>query len=386
MKAPIGQLDPAIRTVHIWGGGIAGLLMGHFLKARGFHVHLYEKSERLGGKLLSHVDPHGVIEEAANALYATPETEAWLRGLGLIPIPATPKLKRRLWRGKPRSPLSWQLLGVVPRLFKHSPRIDDHTTVADFFRPLLGQQVETLLTPALQGVYGCGAESLTVSSVWPQLRAARFLQVLKQLKGPRARSVSFQNGMSEWVQRLAEGLDVHLNHESDFILRPNTIVCTEAHSAGQLLARVWPSGAESLQSVDYISLSSATVLTETPANARATFGFLFPRGVGINALGVLFNREIFPRRAGVTFIMPGNHAVTERLHADLTRLKIPLAPVRVRSWEKALPCYNASRVKAVRSLHGDPARPAHLVLFGNYVAGISLRDMVTTAQNFSAAY
>lgn len=386
MKAPIGQLDPKIRTVHIWGGGISGLLMGHFLHARGFSVHLYEKSERLGGKLASHCDSAGIIEEAANALYATPETEEWLWSLGLEPLPATAKLKRRLWRGHPTSPLSWKLLWVLPRLLKRSPAIDDHTTVADFFRPLLGALVESLLTPALQGVYGCGAESLTVSSVWPQLVTGRYWRVIKQLKGPKARSVSFAHGMSEWVHRLSKGLEVHLNHNEEFVLRPNTIVCTEADSAAHLLEKVWPHGSHTLKAVTYLSLSSATVLCATPKSAEKTFGFLFPRGVGINALGVLFNQEIFPQRAGVTFIIPGNQAVNERVTADLLRLQIPNSPARIKSWEKALPCYNTSRVLAVRALHADTTRPMGLVVFGNYVAGISLRDMVSAAQKFSEAY
>ncbi len=384
MNTPIGSLDPAVRDVHIWGGGISGLLMGHFLQARGYRVHLYEKSDRLGGKLHSHRTPDGVVEEAANALYATPETETWLAELGLKVLPARPKLKRRLWDGRPRSPLSLSLLAKLPGLLKPSPAVTDDVMVADFFRPWLGTQVEGLLTPALQGVYGCGAEELAVTSIWPNLRPGSYLQVLRQLKGPRARSVSFPHGMSEWVAALARGLDVHLSCSEPFVLRPNTVICTDAHSAAGLLEGAWPSGARALAQVGYLPLSSATVAAPTPPTGKDTFGFLFPRSARVEALGVLFQREIFPGRAGHTFILPGTDQVEERVERDQQRLGWSNLPVRGYSWDRALPRYDAARARAVRALHGDATRPRGLVVFGNYVSGISLRSMAEAAKDFAA--
>jgi len=384
MRTPIGQLDPAIRDVHIWGGGISGLLMGHALLARGYRVHLYEKSDRLGGKLHSLPTPDGVVEEAANAIFATPETEAWLQGLGLTVLPARPKLKRRLWNGRPLPPMSLKLLAKLPGLLKATPSITDDITIADFFRPWLGDRVENLLTPALQGIYGCGADQLTVTSVWPELRAGTYWQALRQLRSPRARSVSFAGGMSDLVQALAPGIEIHLSHRDPFTLRPNTIICTDASTAAELLRSHWPSGAAALSAINYLPLASATVCAPTPPLASNTFGFLFPRSAGIHALGVLFQKEIFPNRAGHTFILPISSGVESLLTDDQRRLGWPAAPTHVFTWERALPRYDAARSRAVRALHDDGKRPAGLVLFGNYVAGISLRAMAEAAKDFAA--
>lgn len=389
MKAPIGSLNPAIRTVHIWGGGVAGLLMGHFLSRQGFDVQLYEKSDRLGGKIQSQQLPEGIMEQGPNAIFATAEIEAWLHSLGLKVIPTTPKLKRRLWNGTPLAPMSFGLaLKLFPKLFKRTPSVNDGITVAQFFRPLLGTHVESLLSPALQGIYGCGADELTIASVWPQLKPGRYWQVLRSLKSTKARSVSFEGGMSEFIEALAKSIkgQIHLNYNGAFEMRPNTIICTEAPAASLLLNGSWAEGARLLERLEYLPLSSVTVLSAEIPETRGVFGYLFPRASGVNALGVLFNREIFPQRAGMTFILPGTEDLESRVKADLQKLSWSAGPLKMHSWTKALPRYNQTRTTTLKALQHDPERPFELVLFGNYVAGISLRDMIQTVSNFSGAH
>lgn len=386
MKKPIGSLDPALTDVHIWGAGVSGLLMAHFLRSAGWNVHLYEKSSRIGGKIRSHKIEEGVYEEGPNALYATREVEEWLKELGLEVLPATTKLKRRIWRGRAQAPLTpGEVLALLPRLFKRSPSLETDKSLADFFRPLLQEKIETLLTPALQGIYGVGADQLSVKSIWPQLKAGSYLSVIRQLKGPKARSVSFKLGMQEFIDRLAQDFkdQIQLNC-SEFVLRPNTILCTNTHEASEVLRPTHPRLAQLLQGIHYQKLSSVMSLTPPVPEMQQTFGFLFPRSVGIQSLGVLFNREIFPGRCGITFIVGENQRADSIVRDDLLRLRWTSSDLRVHSWEKALPIYNSSRAKAIESLHAEQI--SNLVLFGNYVAGISLRDMITAARNFSQNY
>lgn len=383
MKKPIGSLDPANPEVHIWGAGISGLLMAHFLSRACWTIHLYEKSNRIGGKIRSHIHEKSVYEEGPNALYATQDVEAWLKELGLDILPATPKLKRRIWRGTPEAPLTAKdILILIPRLFKQTPRLEQDQTLADFFRPLLKEKVETLLTPALQGVYGVGAEELSVKSIWPELKAGSYFSIIRQLKGPRARSVSFKLGMQEFVDRLARDLEgkIHLN-SSEFVLRPNTIICTNAHEASELLKSTHPHLSTLLQNIQYQKLSSVMSLTPPKPEMQQTFGFLFPRSQGIQSLGVLFNQEIFPGRCGVTFIVGDDRNAETIVQNDLQKLRWSTTELKVHSWEKALPIYNQSRTQVIAELHAQKLQG--LVLFGNYVAGISLRDMINAAQNFA---
>ena len=386
MKTPIGSLDPAHPDLHIWGAGVSGLLLGHFLKNAGWKVHLYEKHDRIGGKIRSHTHQDLIFEEGPNALFATQKIEAWLKDLGLEIIPATPKLKRRIWRGSPEAPITpAEVLSLIPRLFKQSPRLESDQTLADFFRPLLQEKVETLLTPALQGIYGVGAEALSVKSIWPHLKAGSYFSVIRQLKGPKARSVSFKRGMQEFIDRLAldckDSIELNCTH---FTLRPNTILCTNAHEASDLLQTSHPNIARELKRIEYQKLSSVMSLTPPTPEMQQTFGYLFPRTQNIQSLGVLFNREIFPGRCGVTFIVGDDKNAESIVQNDLQKLRWTTTELKVHSWEKALPVYNQTRAQAINTLQQDP--PKGLVLFGNYVAGISLRDMITAAQNFSQTH
>lgn len=386
MKKPIGSLDPTLPDVHIWGAGVSGLLMAHFLKRSGWTVHLYEKNSRIGGKIRSHQISEGVYEEGPNALYATHEVEDWLKTLGLEILPATAKLKRRIWRGYPQAPLTpAEVLSLLPRLLKRTPDLLQDKTLAEFFRPLLKEKIETLLTPALQGIYGVGADQLSVKSIWPTLKAGTYLSVIRQLKGPKARSVSFKLGMQELIDRLAVDFknEIQLNC-TQFVMRPNTILCTNAHEASEILQNTHPRLAGELKKIEYQKLSSVMSLTPPRPEMQQTFGFLFPRQQGIQSLGVLFNREIFPGRCGVTFIVGENQGVNSIVQQDLQKLNWVTQDLKVHSWEKALPIYNSQRAQAIENMHAENING--LTLFGNYVAGISLRDMITTSQSFSQLY
>ena len=191
--------------------------------------------------------------------------------------------------------------------------------------------------------------------------------------------------MKEFIEALAQSFsgEIHLNHQGPFILRPNTIICTDAHTASELLQSSWPSGSRALSEVQYLPLQSVAVLNTPPTETYRTFGYLFPRTSGIQSLGVLFNQEIFPGRTGMTFIVPGSESAESLVTSDLQRLGWATGEMKIHSWQKALPRYNQARTQAIKKLHSDKTRPDGLVLFGNYVAGISLRDMIQTSASFS---
>ena len=156
--------------------------------------------------------------------------------------------------------------------------------------------------------------------------------------------------------------------------------------ASQLLNGSWAEGARLLQRIQYLPLSSVTVLAPEIPETRGIFGYLFPRSSGVSALGVLFNREIFPHRAGKTFIFSGAEDVVGRVTNDLLKLRWPTGALRPQSWVIGLPRYNQNRTVTLKALQHDPERPFELVLFGNYVAGISLRDMIQTASSFAGSH
>ncbi len=400
MKGPIGSVDPAIRDVHVWGGGVAGLLMAHVLGKRGHRITLHEKAHRLGGKIGTSQLPTGLAEHGPNALYADDAVMALITGLGLKPLPCRPKLKRLVWRDGALSPALTAGLGLklLTRLGKAAPTPRPETTLAEYLTPLLGESgVRTLLSPGLQGIYGTGAENLTVGSVWPQLleqSPRRFFQLPGALKGEAARSVSFEAGMQEFIDALAKSFpgEIRLNDEGPFEAHPNTVVCTDASAAATLLRAHWPTGAELLESIPYLPVTSVTMHFDAPFPAtEGAFGVLFPRNEGFHSLGCLFNHAIFEgrvkglARTSLTFILPMLEDFSSKAREDARHLGMMHTPVaeHFSLWPKALPLYGHQRYLAVEALRASPSRPAGLSLFGNYVSGISLREMVRGA--FSVA-
>lgn len=400
MKTPIGRLDPSVPTVHIWGGGIAGLLMGHFLSSRGYSIELYEKSARLGGKIGTDLVSSGPVEWGPNALYATDEILEWLPTLGLTPLPCHKRLKRWIWQDGLVAPRKRDLLKrVIPRLLKSAPNVTSRTTVADFFIPLLGSQtVKNLVSPGLQGIYGTTADELTVLSLWPELEGLElpYWKALQAIKGPRARSVSFAGGMQELVDGLARTIRgrIHLNHQGSFELRPNTIICTDAHVAAELL-RDLPQVRAPLRRIRYLPIASVTLhaSVRVPWSSNG-FGVLFPRQENFRSLGCLFNHSIFPGRvkgaahSSFTFI---TNEVIDPMGAvgeDLAKLDCPHGDVHRQafSYPRGLPLYDEARWSAIRELKESDAMPPGIVLFGNYVAGISLRDMIRVAEQFADSH
>jgi protoporphyrinogen oxidase len=74
--------------------------------------------------------------------------------------------------------------------------------------------------------------------------------------------------------------------------------------------------------------------------------------------------------------------------ADLKLLNPEIVPeevdhMEISHWEKALPIYDLQLYLAVKKLHQLSAKEKNFALFGNYVAGISLREMISAAKSFA---
>ena len=69
------------------------------------------------------------------------------------------------------------------------------------------------------------------------------------------------------------------------------------------------------------------------------------------------------------------------LSSDIT--KEDIQHIEITNWEKALPIYDLQLFLSVKKLHQLAYKEENLAIFGNYVAGISLREMITAAKAFS---
>lgn len=411
MKRIIGRIDPTDKNVHIWGAGISGLILGYYLKGQGYKVSIYEKANLTGGKIHTAKTPAGLVEKGANALYMNADCMDLLKEIQLEPIPVTKKLKKLIYsNGKPRKPMIVALLAkIAMNSGKKPPLISDGLTVGDFFRPLIGDSlIKNLLSPVLGGIYASSVDQLHFKSLFydaahvPQYRTYReFIKfMIKEIRSrPRLEisgSVSFEGGMQTLVNRLTELLkdEIRLDYKEDFRLRGNTIICTDALNASELLKDERPELSKELARIQYNELASATVFLKREIKAlQKSFGVLVPLDNGFNSIGVLNNKAAFPinnqNTYSYTFITK-TKVTEENLYSDIKSLHNEFVPDDIISIEfyhakRAIPCYNIQRFLSIKKLHLQAQNETKLAIFGNYVAGISLREMISAARKFSTS-
>lgn len=409
MKRIIGKINPEHRHVNIWGAGFSGLILGYFLKDQGYSITIYEKSNKVGGKIQTKRTGVGLAEKGPNALYLNQDGLELLKELKLEPIPATKKLRRLLMiNGKPKSPLQFSLFTKIARnLHKKPPLVSDGLSVADFFQPLLGQEnIQHYLSPVLGGLYATPATQLHFKSIFPQVgKKAQFdsywsfVKMLFRFQKDQPKlelngSVSFEGGMQTLINRLAEILkhDIKLNNKEPFKLKGNTVICTDAVNAAALLKEARPILSSELARIQYRPLSSSTVFLKRDIKSlQKAFGVLIPLENGYNSIGVINNKAIFPSNnaniSSYTFISP-KQLTDEEVLQDLLLLSSDVTGddiehVETTYWDKALPVYDLQLYLSVKKLHQLALQEDQLAIFGNYVAGISLREMITAAKTFS---
>lgn len=409
MKRVIGKINPADRNVTIWGAGFSGLVLGYYLKDAGYKVTIYERSNKVGGKIQTKKSSAGLIEKGPNALYMNADGMDLLKDLKLEPIQASKKLRRLLMiNGKPKRPVQ---MGILSKLtlngHKKPPLISDGLTVADFFRPLIGaENINKFVSPILGGIYATPADHLHFKSIFDEMAdKAQFdsywefvkLLIKNQKSKPRLEvsgSVSFEGGMQTLINRLADVLkhEIKTNYKESFRVKGNTIVCTDAFNASELTKEVKPEFSAELARVKYQDLTSATVFMKREIKSlQKSFGVLIPLDNGFNSIGVINNKAIFPANNenvySYTFISR-KKCSDEDFMADIKALYNEFVPedldhIENTFWERALPIYDLQRYLSIKKMHQMAIKEENLAIFGNFVAGISLREMISAARSFA---
>ncbi len=378
----LGHLD-LNKKVHIYGGGISGLLAAYRFQKEGIDFTLHEKSNRLGGKLQTDLTEHGPVEWAANAIVHSPEVEKLLSDLELTPIAATKGLKKCVYRkGKIQSfpPLSFlELLKVFKNLFRPIPPLSN-CSLKEAFTPLLSEEIcDEVLTPIFRGVYATGSEDLSATAVIPGLSQFEglpyhnfFSSKLKN-RSP-LQSLSFKGGMQEFIDALSKKVRDHCNLNSNTPLQENSLVCTDPHSAAELL-KSHPDINNLLNSIESVPIhSSCFVLKDEIKELKGCFGLLFNAKESKNIMGILANHEIFPQREYPKF----SYTVISKTKINiddvplLTNYKTSLVEQKMFSHSYGLPLYNSNLIKVQKKL--DKQEDA--AFFGNYTDSISLRKLV----------
>lgn len=396
------------QRIAIVGAGFAGLTLAWALRKRGLAVEIFEAAGRTGGLLrtdLSATAAGGeiLVENAANALLASRHVEELFADLQLVPVfPGARAKNRWVYRGRPRRiPLGpLEIVSASVRALK--------TRIGSGFTPRAGENlavwgercfgrrfVRYLISPALQGVYGCGAERLSAELIVGGLQDRKN----RPPKGGWRGSVSAAGGMQQITEQLTAWLlahEVKIHFKSACTpesLTPQfraVVVATGLPSAQKLIAAVAPQAASLLAAVPMLPLTVGALGFARPRRLRG-FGCLFPQGEGFHSLGVLFNSDIFAGRGELeneswilTDETSAEAALVNQVLADRAKLLGETQePVfrRVIRHPAALPLYGTELRDFLNSGFLQENRLTEsrtpLYLTGNYLGGIGLTRILT---------
>jgi protoporphyrinogen oxidase len=388
----IGSIDLKNGPIHIFGGGICGLLFGYYLKKNNISFELHEKEKRVGGKISSTQSEDGLIESAANAIYSSPELLELLSDLEIDYLLPTPDLKKLIYRNKRARtfPLTIiEVLKIIPKLFRKIPHERFNISVYDFFKPLVGEKVcDEVLSCAFNGIYATPIKELHFKSVFSSnIKAKTYLSFFLELKKNKPnnfkpKSISFDTGLQALINRLHEYLKDHivLNSKQTISLHQNAIICTDANDAATLIRSTHKDLANLLSTISYTRLNTTTVFAKEKLDyLEDSFGVLYPYSED-KALGIINNKAIFKNRVNNPNLY--NYTIISK-SLDYKLDGQQISSYKQTVWDKAFPIYNFERYNTIKQLRVELFNhPSRLAIFGNYVDGISIREMLKHTKTF----
>lgn len=409
-QGPIGQIDKSQKEITIIGAGISGLLMGYYLKQGGFQVSIYEKESYAGGKINTIDTQFGPAETAANAVYTNDDVLSLMQELNLKYSIAPHNLKKYVWRnGKGKTP-PFTIFELIRMIFGAFKKIDktnlSKKTVYDFFSPMMGKFFAgEVMSAALGGIYAEPTTKIHFQSLFKHpFKANRYFGFFKELmvlrkarSKTKAQSISFEGGMKTFVDALRLNLknDLYLGHQHSKI-SGNTIICTDATNASDILQAYAPKISNLLSKVNYNSMFTSTVFTSKPINFLENgFGVVIPPGERFKNLGILHNTAIFPKRVkeeghySYTFMTKAESDIENIIVTELDKIteigfSKNIILRETTQWKRAIPIYDLNRFETILQIRSEMNnQESGLVLFGNYIDGISIREMVSMAKLFA---
>jgi len=423
-------------------------------------VTLLEKEERVGGKIWSIKEEGYLCEWGPNGfLDSKPQTLDLCRDLGAtgkllrsndnarkrfiytggalnrLPENGPMFLKSGLisWPGKLR-------LAMEPFIPKRTDGADE--TLASFGRRRLGEEaLQKLISPMVSGIFAGNPETMSLRSCFPRIAELEdeygsliraMIKLAKKKKqetaqgkavssaaGPGGVLTSFRWGIQELTDILAEQLGAEsiaagqtvtgltTGGSAPWRLRTATVdidadvvvLASPAHATAGIISGVDPAMAQVLGEIPYASMTVVCFGYERERIACDLngFGYLIPKGEGMNTLGTLWDSSIFENRApegkvllrsmlgGACFpdyVNLSDAEVMQRVRGDLQAIMgITAEPsfVRIFRHPQAIPQYTVGHAKRLTTLQERaPAHPG-LFLTGNSYRGIGLNDCAAAA-------
>ena len=284
---------------------------------------------------------------------------------------------------------------------------------------------DIFLDPMVSGIYGGDARVTVLRAAFgriyelEQQYGSLFKAMMKLGKGgiPKGTLTSFRRGQAQLTGTLARRYkeDIRFNEEVKNITRVSgrfavataaarheadeVFVCAPAYQAAAMVKEMSPIMARELEKIRYSSMAVIGLVFPRKAfvSPPKGFGYLIPSSEGREALGVLFESNIFPGRCGkeeiLLRIMAGgarHPEILKKSREELTALAVKEIQTLLKAnaqpvetffarWPKAIPQYDRAYVAAGRGLEEELKKWPGLHLVANYRKGVSLNDCIENA-------
>ncbi len=429
------------------GAGAAGLAAALELRRAGLDVRLLDAALHPGGVMNSDSTRGFLVERGPNTMQLKAPALAFLRSHGLASalVPAAPASRLRfLWYAGRLEPVP-----MGPVAFLRTPLLSPRgklrlltepfvargdgsvESVAEFVGRRLGEEaLERLVAPFLTGVYAGDETQLGAAAVFGRLVELErehgsivggFVRgALRRGGAARERglagSFSGAGGFGGFAARLAAPLGeaVATGVRVTSLRREDTAWCLEtegggggqpfraarvvlalpANHAAALLRPVDAEAADLLAGILYAPISNVSLgIARGDASRRIEgFGFLVPRGSGLDLLGCLFMSQLFAGRApegqelltcflgGVRWpaaVDASDDELLRRVAKDLAvTLGLRGAPelLAVTRWPRAVPQPARDHAARIERLRARVSLQRGLALAGSYLDGVSVAD------------
>lgn len=429
--------------IAVVGAGIAGLSAAHELLKAGHTPILFEPGS-IGGMLRSEGGDGFTLELGPNVLVERPDMVRLLAEVGLtseVRFPSVNPYGQFVWYrdravkvpagllefiGNPLFSLRTKL--ALPfRLLRRGllqPSNDD-LSVLDFFTPLIGAETaRALLDPVLKGIYGGDVADLSARSIFPRLweSAVKGCSLLGYMRsrppGGKPRIMVIKGGIQRLTEELWRGISPRVEYRPLGVtsIRKGAaggynLVCSNGETVGVdrcVLTSAGCSLAEMLGELDaglsarvrrqrYASLEVVHLsVPRSEPLIKDAFGVLFPGGMPLNLLGVMFNSLIFPHvapadRHVLTVVLGGAQAGEATLDIDRAKRELPplltsllgirsIEWLRATGWSRAIPQLDVGHFRLVEALDQAEKGLPGIVFAGVDRGGVGVSDRIRIAR------
>ncbi|MDD3323981.1 MAG: protoporphyrinogen oxidase [Sulfurospirillaceae bacterium] len=431
--------------IAIIGGGISALATAFYIRQAEpkAQITLFEKEGRLGGKM-STVEKEGFFfEEGSNGFLSNkPDTLDLVEqsGCGDILIRSNDSARKRfIYKDSlcplPESPkafLKTPLLSLAGKLrvaceFFIAPKKDDtHETLQSFgYRRVGKEMTDVFLDAMVAGIFASSPDKISVKSAFPavvkleQEYGGLFKGMLAKRKkeaGPGGILMSFKQGVSNFIERVAKACDIDIVtnceiekielHDGKYkVLATNidmsfdkVILSTPSYVSSSLVREFDEVLANELDDIEYSPISVVGFGYNALPHDLDGFGLLTTTSAKKEVLGVLWDSSIFDDRApsgkkSVRVMIGGQRSPELALKSDEELIEMAKNGIKetmgldaqpdvvfVKRYEKGIPNYRVGHSQKMEKLFAQLERHKGLYLSSNAYFGVGLNDCVSNAK------